>query len=49
LSIDIKEKCENANVPFFFKQWGGRNKKKEDRELLEQTWDDMPVAFGESK
>ena len=40
--IDIKEQCETANVPFFFKQWGGRNKKKEGRELLEQTWDDMP-------
>lgn len=40
--IDIKEQCENAGVPFFFKQWGGRNKKKEGRELLEQTWDDMP-------
>lgn len=40
--IDIKEQCEKADVPFFFKQWGGRNKKKRGRELLEQTWDDMP-------
>jgi len=40
--IDIKEQCENANVPFFFKQWGGRNKKKNGRELMERTWDEMP-------
>lgn len=40
--IDIKDQCEAANVPFFFKQWGGRNKKKTGRELLETTWDDMP-------
>ncbi|WP_242094313.1 DUF5131 family protein [Aestuariivivens sediminicola] len=26
--IDIKNQCENANVPFFFKQWGGKNKKR---------------------
>lgn len=46
--IDIKEQCEKTNVPFFFKQWGGRNKKKNGRTLMEQTWDempDMPQAF----
>lgn len=41
--IDIKEQCEAAKVPFFFKQWGGRNKKKNGRELMKQTWDEMPV------
>jgi len=40
--IDIKEQCETANVPFFFKQWGGRNKKKNGRELMKRTWDEMP-------
>lgn len=40
--IDIKEQCEAANVPFFFKQWGGRNKKKNGRELMERTWNEMP-------
>jgi len=40
--IDIKEQCEAADVPFFFKQWGGQNKKKTGRELLGKTWDDMP-------
>lgn len=40
--IDIKKQCEVADVPFFFKQWGGRNKKKNGRELMERTWDEMP-------
>lgn len=40
--INIKEQCDVANVPFFFKQWGGRNKKKAGRELLDRTWDNMP-------
>lgn len=40
--IDIKEQCKEADVPFFFKQWGGRNKKKNGRELLKKTWDEMP-------
>jgi protein gp37 len=40
--IDIKEQCEKAGVPFFFKQWGGRNKKKTGRKLEGTTWNDMP-------
>jgi len=40
--IDIKEQCKKADVPFFFKQWGGRNKKKNGRKLLKKTWDEMP-------
>jgi protein gp37 len=39
---DIKEQCEYYHVPFFFKQWGGRNKKKAGRELEGTTWNDMP-------
>ncbi|MGB3590330.1 MAG: DUF5131 family protein [Nonlabens sp.] len=42
--IDIKEQCESNHVPFFFKQWGGKNKKKAGRMLLGQTWDAMPVG-----
>jgi protein gp37 len=30
------------NITFFFKQWGGRNKKKNGRELMKRTWDEMP-------
>jgi protein gp37 len=41
--IDIRNNCENADVPFFFKQWGGVNKKKSGRLLEGRTWDGMPV------
>ncbi len=41
---DIRDQCLNANVPFFFKQWGGKNKKKAGRELHGRTWDEMPQA-----
>ncbi|WP_020404484.1 DUF5131 family protein [Gracilimonas tropica] len=40
--LDIKRQCNKANVPFFFKQWGGTNKKKAGRKLEGKTWDDMP-------
>lgn len=40
--IDIKEQCNKAGVPFFFKQWGGVNKKKNGRSLEGRTWDEMP-------
>jgi protein gp37 len=38
----IQAKCIKENVPFFFKQWGGFNKKKAGRELQGRTWDEMP-------
>lgn len=40
--LDIRDQCLDAGVPFFFKQWGGVNKKKAGRELEGRTWDDMP-------
>ncbi len=40
---DIQSQCEQANVPFFFKQWGGLNKKKAGRLLDGKTWDEMPI------
>ena len=39
---DIRDQCHRAAVPFFFKQWGGTNKKKSGRELDGRTWDQMP-------
>ncbi|MCL1999649.1 MAG: phage Gp37/Gp68 family protein [Turicibacter sp.] len=33
----------DQNVAFYFKQWGGRNKKKAGRLLMGRTWDDMPT------
>ena len=38
----IQNQCLAANVPFFFKQWGGFNKKKAGRMLDGRTWDEMP-------
>ncbi len=40
--IDIRNQCQKENVPFFFKQWGGTNKKKSGRLLENRTWDEMP-------
>ena len=39
---DIRDQCAAAHVPFFFKQWGGTNKKKAGRSLEGRTWDEMP-------
>ena len=37
----IKEQCDAAGVPFFFKQWGGVNKKKTGRLLGGRTYDEF--------
>jgi protein gp37 len=41
----IRDQCIEANVPFFFKQWGGVWKKKFGRTLDGRTWDEMPISF----
>ncbi|MBK8946172.1 MAG: phage Gp37/Gp68 family protein [Ignavibacteriae bacterium] len=48
-AINIKDQCEKANVPFFFKQWGTwgadeikRNKKANGRKLQGKLWEDYP-------
>ncbi|HOV80405.1 MAG TPA: phage Gp37/Gp68 family protein [Bacillota bacterium] len=43
--IDIREQCRKAKVPFFFKQWGGANKKKNGRKLEGKTWDEVPTVM----
>ena len=40
--LSIKDQCQQAQVPFFFKQWGGWNKKKAGRILDGRTYDEMP-------
>jgi protein gp37 len=40
---DIRLQCEQARVPFFFKQWGGVQKKRAGRELDGRTWDELPI------
>lgn len=39
---DIRDQCVAKGVSFFFKQWGGFNKKKAGRLLDGRTWDEMP-------
>jgi len=43
---DIRDQCLRAQVPFFFKQWGGVQKKRTGRNLKDRTWDEMPVHVG---
>ncbi|MBK7971397.1 MAG: phage Gp37/Gp68 family protein [Bacteroidetes bacterium] len=40
--LNIQEQCAKSNVAFFFKQWGGRNKKANGRLLNGRTYDEMP-------
>jgi protein gp37 len=41
--LSIRDQCQQAGVPFFFKQWGGFNKKKAGRILDGSTYDEMPA------
>jgi protein gp37 len=38
----LRDQCVAAEVPYFMKQWGGRNKKATGRELDGRTWDEFP-------
>ena len=40
---NIRLQCEHYKVDFFFKQWGGKNKKAAGRELNGTTYDAMPL------
>ncbi|MDQ3777114.1 MAG: phage Gp37/Gp68 family protein [Pseudomonadota bacterium] len=42
-AIDLRDQCRRAKLPFFFKQWGGKNKKQAGRVLDGRTWDEMPM------
>ena len=42
--LDIRDQCLGSNTPFFFKQWGGKNKKKEGRLLEGKIWAQFPQA-----
>lgn len=41
---DLRDQCLKARVPFFFKQWGGVQKKRSGRRLDGRTWDEMPLG-----
>jgi len=40
--LSIRDQCEFAGIPFFFKQWGGVRKSKAGRELEGRTFDAVP-------
>jgi protein gp37 len=40
--LSLRDQCQRANVPFFFKQWGGVRKSKAGRELDGQKYDGLP-------
>lgn len=40
--IHIRDYCLKNNIPFFFKQWGGVNKKKTGRLLENELWNEYP-------
>ncbi|RMH15086.1 MAG: phage Gp37/Gp68 family protein [Acidobacteria bacterium] len=40
--VSIRRQCRAAGVPFFFKQWGGVQKKKQGRQLDGRTYDELP-------
>lgn len=43
--IDIRDQCINNHIPFFFKQWGGTNKKKAGRLLENKEWKEFPFSM----
>lgn len=47
--VDIRQQCEAAETPFFFKQWGGWNKKKAGRLLDGHTYSAMPLEWAEHR
>jgi protein gp37 len=42
---DLRDRCRERGVPFFFKQWGGRTPKAGGREFEGRTWDELPEVF----
>jgi protein gp37 len=48
-ATDIRDQCRQAGVSFFFKQWGGVQKKRAGRLLEGRTWDEMPVDVSGAK
>src|SRR5665213_2858758 len=41
---EIRQQCEKSSTAFFFKQWGGTNKKATGRQYRGRTWDEYPTA-----
>jgi protein gp37 len=39
---ELRKRCNDEGVAYFFKQWGGRTSKSGGRELDGRTWDELP-------
>ena len=46
-ATEVRDRCKDADIPFFFKQWGGVNKKKNGRLLEGKIYDEMPEIVGQ--
>jgi protein gp37 len=46
---DLRDQCRRSKLPFFFKQWGGANKRRTGRVLDGRTWDEMPDLRGPAR
>lgn len=46
---DIRDQCLDQGVAFFFKQWGGVQKKRTGRVLDGRTWDQYPVVLAPNR
>ncbi|MGE0084867.1 MAG: DUF5131 family protein [Desulfococcaceae bacterium] len=44
-AANLRDQCVEANIPYFFKQWGGIRKKKAGRILEGKEWNQMPSAL----
>jgi protein gp37 len=44
----LHDSCEQQGVVFFFKQWGGKRKKRLGRLFKDRTWDDYPSASAQA-
>jgi protein gp37 len=42
--LSIRDQCRKAGVPFFFKQWGGVQKRVRGRKLRGRTYDELPLC-----
>lgn len=42
---ELRDKCREESIPFFFKQWGGARKHAAGRVLDGQTWDGFPEGL----
>jgi len=43
-AVNLRDRCVDQGVPFFFKQWGGVNKKRSGRQLEGRTWSEYPAV-----